>query len=89
MGDLLFEQKLCLKLNFMVLFDISSQMFHIEFFTEIAQNQAKDKLYTNILSISWLLWKDNVFIKCQNLKLIKSGHYFDVMIHKYIKWNLD
>ena len=44
----------------------------LSFSPKLLKIKQKDKLYTNILSISWLLWKHNVFMKCQNLKIFKT-----------------
>ena len=44
----------------------------LSFSPKLLKIKQKDKLYTNILSISWLLWKHNEYIKCQNWKIFKT-----------------
>ena len=44
----------------------------LSFSPKLLKIKQKDKLYTNILSISWLLWKHNVFMKCQNLEIFNT-----------------
>ena len=73
MGDLLFEQKIWLKVNFMVLYNIPKSSVQSWVFPQnCSKSSQKIKLYTNISSFSWLLWKCNVLIKCQNFKIFKT-----------------
>ena len=73
MGDLLFEQKLWLKVNFIVLYNIpKSNVQYWVFHQKWSKSSQKVKLFTNISSFSWLLWKHDLFIWLKNFKIFKT-----------------